>query len=676
MVTKDYNHWQLSFDDENICWLGFAKAKSNTNTFDALVLQELADILTQVEKNERLQGLVIFSAQTKGFIAGADIEQFKSLDSKDKILEFLALGQTVFAQLEQLRIPTVAMIDGFCLGGGTELVLACDYRIAESSRQTFLSLPEVNLGIYPGWGGTVRLPRLLGPLAALDIILTGRKVSAKQAKRMGLVDDAQPSRQLTNAARHFILQKPAKQQASWWQRLLNQAPLRSLVAALTRRQLRQKVQESHYPSPFKVVDNFEQFGPNHADAYKIEREALADVLLQNDTAKELIRIFFLRERMKSLAKASAAQLEHIHVVGAGTMGGDIAAWCALQGFTVTLQDRKHEAIAPAIGRAYKLYRKKLKDPVAITRAFDRLIPDQAGTGIHRADVIIEAVFEDLQVKQDLLAEIERQAKPEAIIATNTSSIPLDEINTALNAPERLVGIHFFNPVARMPLVEVVVGEKTAASVRDAACAFVQRIDRLPLPVKSSPGFLVNRILMPYLMEAFAIYQDGVPPEAIDAAAEQFGMPIGPIELADTIGLDICLSVANNLSQYYGGSVPEQLKEMVEAKHLGRKTKRGFYRYKQGKAVKRKVADTSRFEEITQRLILRMVNESAACLDEGVVADADLLDAGMIFGTGFAPFRGGTMRYAEKLGKATLEKQFAALEHQFGERFAPAFERLL
>jgi 3-hydroxyacyl-CoA dehydrogenase/enoyl-CoA hydratase/3-hydroxybutyryl-CoA epimerase len=394
-------------------------------------------------------------------------------------------------------------------------------------------------------------------------------------------------------------------------------------------------------------------------------------LIQGDRVRNLIRVFFLQTRLKGLGDKKSFSPRHIHVIGAGTMGGDIAAWCALRGFRVTLQDREPKYLSNAFKRANALYAKRLKSTSERNAALDRLIPDINGDGVPQADVIIEAIFEDVDAKHTIYRDVEARMKEGAVLATNTSSIPLETLATALKQPQRLVGIHFFNPVAMMPLVEIVSSELSSEKIIQQAIAFTQHIGKLPLPVKSSPGFLVNRILMPYLVEAFTLYDEGVAAEAIDKAATDFGMPMGPVQLADTVGLDICLSVAQNLSQAYGISVPAGLDKFVKSKHLGKKSGRGFYRYKNGKPVLDKDVDIGDQKMIQHRLVYRFLNEAAACLQEEIVADRDLLDAGIIFGTGFAPFRGGPMNYASNEGVDSIIAAMMEYEERFGERFKPA-----
>lgn len=680
MNQQHYQHWQLQQDEQGIYWLQFNRSDASANLINDVVLDEFETILDVCAQSEttakKIKGLVIFSGKSKGFIAGADVDYFSRFATDLEIETFLRHGQRLFNKLAALSIPTVAMIDGFCLGGGLELALACRYRVAEEGADTRLGLPEVLLGIHPGWGGSVRLPQLVGPLKALPMMLRGEMVSAKQAAKIGLVDAAVPKRQLEHAAAYYINTCPPTQKLSWWLALANRRPLKTLLANYFRKQLTKRIKAEHYPAPFAIVNNWEQAIDSPSQAFEAEVHSIVKLLQQNATAKNLIRVFALQERLKGLAKQTAYAPTRVHVIGAGVMGGDIAAWCAFSGLTVTLQDVEHKNIAAALARAQTLFKKKLKEKRLIQAAMDKLIPDLAGNGVEKADVIIEAIFENLEAKQTLFKQLEQRAKPEALLATNTSSIPLDEINQVMVDPSRLVGIHFFNPVAKMKLVEVVQGAKTTITTVEKACAFVGKISHLPLPVQSCPGFLVNRILMPYLLEAMMLFDEGYSAATIDKAATDFGMPMGPIELADTIGLDVCLAVAKNLTQHYGGTVSPLLEAKIKQGHLGRKTGQGFYHYKKGQRVNETkiVAEQSQMTPdlslLANRLIFRLLNESFACLREKIVADSDLLDAGMIFGAGFAPFRGGPFHYAHSCDQAHLMGQFQQLQEKFGARFQP------
>ncbi len=647
---SQHKHWNMSVDAQHIVWLGLDRQHASVNTINHDVLDELNGILQDLNHTSDVQGLVIYSMKTTGFIAGADVHEFAHFKTQQQIMDFLRKGQAVLARLEGLEYPTVAMIDGFCMGGGLELALACDYRVAtEESR---LGLPEVKLGIHPGWGGTVRLPKLIGGFHALsEVILTGTPLLAKKAKALGILDDMVPKRQLKRAAEYFIKHRPKVHQPTWVQSLSQFAWLRQLTAKGLRYMAAGKISKDHYPAPYAAIDLWEKEGGFDDRAYLKEADSVEKLITDSPTARNLIRLFLLRERLKEFAKESKDKVTQVHVIGAGVMGGDIAAWCALRGLIVTLQDQTEERIAPAIGRAFALYTKQLRKSHLIQAAMDRLIPDPQGDGIQRADIIIEAVFEQLTVKQTIMQDIERRAKPDAIIATNTSSIPLHDISQVMKNPQRLVGIHFFNPVAKMELIEVVYDKKTSKENIQRSCAFVSQIGRLPLPVTSSPGFLINRVLMPYLLEAVSLLEEGYLPEVIDAAALSFGMLMGPIELADTVGLDVCLAVAKNLTGHFGGKVPEKLETMVASGHLGRKSHEGgFYHYTKGKIVKNKISADQQHPQLATRLIDAMVQEAQVCLKEGVVGDGDLLDVGMVFATGFAPFRGGPVHYAESMSQ--------------------------
>jgi len=667
-MIENTNDWRLETDDNNILWLTFDKQGESTNVLSSSVLLQLDDIITQIQK-QLPRGLIIQSGKKSGFVAGADINEFLTVKNQQDALEIIQRGQKVFNHLEALSCPTLCLIDGFCMGGGTELALACDYRIALDESRTRIGLPEVKLGIHPGFGGVVRLTEIANPLQSLEMMLSGRALSARNAKSIGLVDLIQPKRQLKNAAIQTILKRPTKRQMPLAGKILSLPGVRQLVSQLMKREVAKKARKEHYPAPYALLDVWTNYYGNRNLMMSQEALSVAN-LIQGDTVRNLIRVFFLQTRLKGLGNKKLFQPQHVHVIGAGIMGGDIAAYCALKGLTVTLQDREPKFLSKAMQRANRLFSKKLKLTHERNAAIDRLIPDTKGFGVEKADVIIEAIFEDIEAKQAIYRDIEPRMKKDAVLATNTSSIPLETLATALKKPERLVGIHFFNPVPLMPLVEIVHSEKTDEKTVQQAAAFTRHIGKLPLPVKSAPGFLVNRILVPYLIEAVILHDEGIAAEAIDKAALDFGMPMGPVELADTVGLDICQSVAKNLSEAFGFDVPEVLQKLVAAKNLGKKTGRGFYHYKKGKAIKDRDVKLGDQDMIQKRLLYRLLNESAACIREKIVSDKDLLDAGVIFGTGFAPFTGGPLNYSEKLGIEDLQSKMSDLQQKYGKRFEP------
>lgn len=660
-------HWRTERDADGLVWLHFDQLESPINTLSVEVLDELNQMLQKIE-GMAPRGLIICSDKPEGFIAGADVKGFEGLSDAALVEGYIRKVHGIFQRLEELPCPSLALIHGYCLGGGLELALACRYRIASDALATRLGFPEVKLGIFPGFGGTVRSTRLLSVLAAMNLMLTGRTLSGRTAQKQGLVDLCVPQRQLKNAAMQLLQSRPATAKAPWWNGLLSSNLMRPLVASLLHQQVAKKANPDHYPAPFALIEHWKRHGGSAPALYQSEAEQVAS-LITGDTAQNLIRVFGLQEKLKGLSKDVEFTPRHIHVVGGGTMGGDIAAWCALKGLKVTLQDRGPEQLTRAVKRAHQLFRRKLKRRHLVQAASDRLMPDPKGHGVVQADIVIEAIFEDIEAKQSLFKHLEPQLKPDALLASNTSSIPLETLSEVLDDPGRLVGLHFFNPVAKMQLVEVVKGEQSDPLQVDRALAFCHCIDRLPLPVKSSPGFLVNRVLMPYLLEAVDLLEEVNAPELIDAAAEAFGMPMGPIELADTVGLDICLSVAEKFSTAFHTEVPSLLRQKVEQGQLGRKSGQGFYQYgSKGAHKTAKQPKESSLTPHTERMILRMLNEAVACLREQVVTDEDLLDAGMIFGTGFAPFRGGPMHYIHQAGPERLHKRLDELQIKYGHHF--------
>ena len=660
--------WTLEIDADRVAWLTFDKPGASANSLSRAAMEELDERLHQIEQ-QRPAGLVIRSGKS-GFIAGADVSEFGQVSAPDEAVPAIRAAHAVLQRLEDLPFPTVAAINGYCLGGGLELAMACRHRVCADDPKVTLGLPEVMLGIHPGFGGTVRSVQLIGVATAMDLMLTGKNLRPDNALKAGLVDEVVPASQLHYAAKALALRPRRHRKAPLSQRVLNLPIVRGFVAGKIERQVRRRANQEHYPAPYAIVDLWRRQGASRRTGYEAEAQSVAR-LVCTSTSRNLVRVFFLQERLKALGGKDLPTGGHVHVVGAGVMGGDIAAWCALRGFTVTLQDRGAEFVQPALDRAKAFFEKRSRVPGKAAEQLARLQADIEGRAVDRADVVIEAIYENTAAKREVYARIEPRLKAGAILATNTSSLMLEPLAERLAVPGRLVGLHFFNPVAQMPLVEVIESAVTEPQARAAALAFTRAIDKLPLPCRSAPGFLVNRVLMPYMTEAMLAAGEGVPLAMIDAAAVKFGMPMGPIELADIVGLDVCLHVGRVLSTAFGGPAPDAVAPLVEAGKLGRKSGQGLYEWREGKAVKPAVDPAARApDDLEDRLMLAMVNEAVAVLREGVVADADLIDAGVIFGSGFAPFRGGPLRYARERGVQDVVARLEALTARHGERFRP------
>jgi 3-hydroxyacyl-CoA dehydrogenase/enoyl-CoA hydratase/3-hydroxybutyryl-CoA epimerase len=617
------------------------------------------------------KGLVIRSGKPSGFVAGADVKEFVELRSVEQGVEMVRSAQAILERIEALPCPTVAIIHGFALGGGFELALACRYRVGVRSDKFSIGLPEVMLGIHPGFGGTVRAVRIGGVRTAMQLMLTGKNLRADQAKRAGFVDRLVFPADAEATARELIARQPKPRRAGLLDRVLSWPLVRSWVSKTLVKQVRARARPEHYPSPYAIIDLWREHGARGAQAYEAEAKSIA-TLMVGETSRNLVRVFLLQDRLKNLGGKSKVPFERVHVVGAGVMGGDIAAWCAQRGLNVTLQDRELRYIEPALERTRESLEKRFKDAGKAAELMTRLTPDVAGDGVPRADVIIEAIFENAAAKHELFARVEPRMKADAILASNTSSIMLEQLDDQLPDPARLVGLHFFNPVAQMPLVEIVRGAETGDDAVQKAIAFTRRIDKLPLPCKSAPGFLVNRVLVPYLYEAMFALQDGISIETIDEAALRYGMPMGPVELADVVGLDVCKHVGDIVATALNKQKPDtsRLDALIAAKKLGRKTGEGFYTWKDGKAVKSGAPVPEPPHDLEDRLVLALANECAAVLREKIVADADLIDAGVIFGSGFAPFRGGPLTYARKRGIDAVVSRLQDLARAHGPRFAP------
>jgi 3-hydroxyacyl-CoA dehydrogenase/enoyl-CoA hydratase/3-hydroxybutyryl-CoA epimerase len=664
-----FSHWQAEQRADGVVLLTFDRAGESVNTFAQEVLVELDALLERLALDPP-KALVLRSGKARGFIAGADIREFAEFDARGTIGDSIRRGQQVFQRLADLPCPTVAAIHGFCMGGGTEIALACRWRVASNDPSTRIGLPEVKLGIYPGWGGSVRLPRLVGTPAAMDMMLTGRTLSASAARGIGLVDEVVEPARLVDAAVALALKgttRPFRQRFMGW--LTNTGAARQLLAPMLVKQVARKARKEHYPAPYALIETWRRTGGSVHKRLAAERRSVVK-LAGTPTARNLTRVYFLQERLKGLGGKDSG-IQRVHVVGAGVMGGDIAAWSAYKGFEVTLQDREQPFIDKAMARAQELFAKKVRDEASRPAVAARLKADLAGDGLPAADLVIEAIIEQPEAKRALYATVEPRLKPDALLTTNTSSIPLDELRGSLARPASFAGLHYFNPVAMMPLVEIVRHDRMDPATELRLAAFCKAIDKLPVPVTGTQGFLVNRLLFPYMLEAATAYAEGIPGAVIDRAAVKFGMPMGPIELIDTVGLDVAVGVGAELAPFLGLPIPASLATPPDAGRRGKKDGQGLYAWAEGKAKKPEVPkDYQVPADLEDRLVLPLINEAVAALHDGVVSDADLLDAGVIFGTGFAPFRGGPIQYVRETGVEVILARLKALQATHGDRFAP------
>lgn len=664
-LLNDLKDWRLTLDLESIAWAEFDREGESANSLGRRPLEELMRIVGRVEegaRNGEIVGLVITSGKEKGFIVGADIREFEQMTTEAAVIDAISPVNAMLDRIEKMPVPVVAAFHGVCVGGGLELVLACHYRIATRDDATKVGFPEVKLGIFPGFNGTARSIRQSGPVAAMEAMLTGRMISASSAKRMGLIDQLVDSRGTLHwAARRAVLEKRKSAPAPQSKAMFGKWPARSFIAGKMREETKKKAREDHYPAPFRLIDLFERHGGSY-DAMKAHETRSFAPLMVSDTSRNLRRVFRLSEQLKAQTpKDITWKPVRVHVIGAGTMGADIAGFCVASGMEVTLQDLSPEVIARGIKAQGRLLARKFKTKALRDAANARLIADPEGNGLKSADVIIEAIVEKLDIKQALFKDVEAKAKPGAVLASNTSSLQIEDIAKTMSDPARLIGIHFFNPVAQMPLVEVVRGTGTREAEVEKGCAFVTAIGKFPLIVKSVPGFLVNRVLAPYMMSALARVDKGEDMQKIDEAARTFGMPMGPVELADTVGLDVCAHVGKILGLEAQGS-GGRLERLVTSGRLGKKTGEGFYVWKDGKPEKKvETYNASELEPLGRELVEPLIREAQKALDEGVVANADLVDAGVIFGTGFAPFRGGPLHYRNSSGgpRAGGEQRAAA-----------------
>ncbi len=690
---------RLEVDRDRIGWLVFDSPDASVNLLSGDVLRRLDALLAELESriaNGQLVAVAVRSGKEDTFIAGADVSEISGVASAEEARAASAEGQRIFRRLERLRVPTVSCIDGTCLGGGTELSLHCDYRAATDRPSTRIGLPEVRLGIVPGFGGCVKLPRLIGIQRALELILGGKPVSAARAHRIGLVDRVLPSHAVERALPEFVEDAiagrvpRAEPRLGLRDRLLERtAPGRKLLFGLTRKKVRSET-KGFYPAPLRAIDVVERtIGAGLEEAYRIEAEALGE-LLAGDVSRALVRVFLIAQAAKRALPEEildhARPIETAAVIGAGVMGGAIAELAAASDVRTLLKDIDREALEAGQRHAAELLRKAVKARVFTEEEAGLKLALLSGTlaydGFDEVDLAIEAVVERMAVKQQVFRELEDAVGPEAVLATNTSALSVTEMGSGLERPERLVGLHFFNPVHKMPLVEVVRAEKTDDRSLATAFRFALDAGKTPVVVADRPGFLVNRLLGPYLGEAGRLVEEGAPIEAIDAALQAFGMPMGPCRLLDEIGFDVARHAGREMAAALGDRLAPSgvLDRLIDEGRLGRKNGRGFYLYEEGrsKGVDPEVAamfgagGTPVAEaRIRERCLWPMVNEAARALEEEIVASADLLDLAMIMGTGFPPFRGGLLRWADGEGVSRIHEGLTGLTAELGERFRPA-----
>jgi 3-hydroxyacyl-CoA dehydrogenase/enoyl-CoA hydratase/3-hydroxybutyryl-CoA epimerase len=662
---------QRSIRGDGICVLTFDRPGSAANIFDLRALTELGEELDFVAGAPELEGLILTSAKRSIFIAGADLTMMTREASTEAVRQLIELGQSVMNRLAALPLPTVAAIHGAAVGGGYELCLACDYRVASTDRSTKIGLPETQLGLLPAWGGSTRLPRLIGLPKALDVILAGKTLAAKQALKSGMVDELAPAEYLMDVAVRLIKRGKPKRPSRL---LLNNRLVAAVIAARVRPQLLKKTR-GHYPAVLKALEVVTRgLSQSVPDSLALERDGILE-LVKTDVCPNLIQIFFLQERAKKRTLPGAAPqtqpkpVTRTAVIGGGVMGAGIAQWLSARQLPVILRDINTEQVAKGMASIAKAYQDGLKRRVftqtEARAGLDRIYPAATEVPLRRMDLVIEAAVEKLELKKKIFQRLDELTADDTMLATNTSALPISELAASTRRPERVLGLHFFNPVHRMQLVEIVAARQTAPEVLQRALRFVQQIGKLPVLVKDSPGFLVNRILMPYLVEAGNLFQSGAAIRDLDEAMLDFGMPMGPVRLLDEVGIDVSLHVAQTLAAHYGDrmAIPETLAKMVQGGLLGRKTGRGFYLHTKGKQPKPNpqvsefqspvIAQRIPITDLQSRMVLLMVNEAARCLEEQIVSEPEDIDFAMIMGTGFAPFRGGPLRYGDSLGITAL-----------------------
>lgn len=686
----------------DVAYIEWDLVGEKVNKMSSPVMTRFRELLDEVNES-KYKVLVLISRKPGIFIAGADIEEIKALKKREDILAAVEGGQSIMNKIEDLKIPVIAAIHGACLGGGCETVLACDYRIATDDSSTRIGLPEVKLGIIPGFGGCVRLPRVVGLQAAMDIILAGKAVDANKALRIGLVDQVVHPTLLEETVAKFAQNVVAEGKGKRKKRFKpTKMTDKAMESALARpfvfsqaKKLTLKQSHGHYPAPLKALEVIRKtYGESRRDlAMKTEAEGFAEVA-GTDVSKNLINVFFMMEAVKKRSGVSSGvkgkPVKAIGVLGAGTMGGGIAFVAADKGIEVRMKDINNEALALGYKHSREILDKELKkrkiNKFDLTRKINLISGSLDFSGFGQLDVVIEAIVEDMNIKKKVIGETARHCRPDCIIATNTSSLSVSEMAKGHPNPANFVGMHFFNPVHKMPLVEVIRGKESSDEATATVFELSKKMGKVPVVVKDGPGFLVNRLLMPYLIEAAFLLQEGADIEKVDRLmVKKFGLPMGPFTLMDEIGIDVCIKVTKIFKEAFGDrmQLPTVLDKFLELKRYGKKSNRGFYLYDE--KGYRKNVDPAIYtdlglgapksphtdEEIVQRCIYPMINEAAlALIEEQIVDTPDEVDLAMIMGTGFPPFRGGLLRYADTLGSAKIADDLEAYAAKYGTRFKP------
>lgn len=658
--------WRTGRDDAGVVWLVLDKQDTSTNTISQDVIRTLDSHIKALEA-DLPSALVIRSAKESGFAAGADISGFEAM-TDDGAADLLKQAHGVLDRIEALNCPTICIVHGAALGAGFELALACDFRIGVTGAS--FGFPEVQLGLHPGLGGTVRLPALIGGTDAMTMMLTGKTAHTKRAKSLGIVDLVVEERHIDGAVAAVIEGKINKHQPGLTSRTFGLDQARTLAAGQMRKEAAKKAPEQHYPAPYALIDLWEEHGDDPKAMQKGEIESFAK-LLQTETSKNLRRVFFLRQKLKQAGRGDDG-INHVHVIGAGAMGAEIATAAAIKGKRVTLGDIETDPLGKAINRAVQICKNKHLSTLQTRDALDRLMPDPQGYGLERADLVIEAASEQKELKEKIYQGLKGKLKKGAILATNTSSLSVDELAGFAPDKESFAGLHFFNPVSQIDLVEVISGTATSKKTAQRLAAFCGSTGKLPALIADYPGFVVNRALVPYMLEAMVLMDEGVDKRVIDTAAIQFGMPMGPVALADQVGLDVGLHVAESLSESLDTPMPpisDDLRRRVDSGKLGKKTGAGFYDWSEG--TPRPDADLEQAPaDLTDRLILPMLNACVEILREGIAHGEDQIDGALIFATGWAPFRGGPIHYARARGISDVTETLQRLANDHGPRFTP------